>query len=825
MPGSAHSTSSQHRTGGVGAVGRLVSLLAAFVAVSVVAGVLGAGLLMPAVGATGTVAGNSVDFFDSLPEELEQQPLSQQSRILWADGSTMATFYFENRVLVPLSGIAPVMRQAVIAIEDARFYEHGGVDPKGMSRAFVNNFSGGDTQGASTLTQQWVKNVLLEQARASENAELESSLINEDYGRKLREAKLAISAEKNLTKDEILERYLNIALFGDGQYGVQTAATHFFSKSAADLSLPDAALLAGMIQSPRRLDPTDNPEGALQRRDIVLSRMLQLEMIDQAQHDEAVAVPLEAQLAVQEASNGCQQAGTAAYFCDYVTKVLLNDATFGADVAARQRLLYRGGLTITTTLDKNQQQAAWESVIETTPPDNAAGVGTSLVSVEPGTGRITAMAQNRTYTPSPEPVAGGTVYNYNVDRAYGGTDGWQPGSTYKPFTLATWLEAEKGLSQRISAPQRPSYQIGDDFQASCGRLVNDSEGPYRPQNSEGEGGGTMTVLEATFNSVNTAYLEMARELDLCAIRDTAQRLGVHRADGGDLLYSPATVIGTNEVSPLTMASAFATFADSGNYCHPVAITSVTDATGAELPVPASDCQQVMDPEIANGVTYALTQTVEQGTARSLTLDRPAAGKTGTTNDSWETWFVGFTPQLATASWVGTPDDQTSLNDKEIQGTERQVFGATYAAPQWERFMERALEGQPVMQFPEASERALLGPRVTVPSVAGQDAGAAEATIEEADLEAEVSGNRTFSGAPVGTVATTNPGPGSRVPPGTTVTIVISAGPQPAPAPEPEPEPEPPPPTPPGDDGGGDGGDGGGGRPGDGPPGQDPPGDD
>ena len=792
---------SPHASGSVEQVARAVSLLAAFVAVAVVAGVLAAGLVMPAVGVTGTLARSSVDFFDSLPEELEQQPLSQQSRILYADGSVMATFYYENRVLVPLSSVAPVMRQAVIAIEDSRFYEHGGVDPQGMSRALVNNFSGGDTQGASTLTQQWVKNVLLQQARAAENKELETSLLNEDYGRKLREAKLAISAEENLTKDQILERYLNIALFGDGQFGVQTAATHFFSKSAADLTLPEAALLAGMIQSPRRYDPLDNPQVALERRNVVLARMLEIGVIDQAQHDEAVAVPLEAILKPQQINNGCQQAGSAAFFCDYVTHVLLNDATFGEDARTRERLLYRGGLTIQTTLRKDDQQAAAEEVAKAVPKTDPSGVGASLVSVEPGTGQITAMAQNRDYTPSPEPVPGGTAYNYNVDRAYGGTTGWQPGSTYKPFTLATWLASGKSLSARIPAPSRPVYDVRDDFSASCGRFASEE---YRPQNSEGGGGGTMSVLEATFNSVNTAYLEMARQLDLCAIRDTAAKMGVHRADGEELRFTPASVIGSNEVAPLTMAAAFATFAESGTYCKPIAILKVTDATGAELPVPQAECAPVLDPEIANAVTYAMTQVVERGTASRLTFDRPAAGKTGTTNNSVETWFVGFTPQLATAVWVGTPDgDEVSLNDLTINGEQRNVFGATIAAPTWQAYMARALAGEPVQSFPEASERTLIGPRQTVPSVAGKDVASAEAALRDAGFEVAVASPRPAN-APAGTVAATDPGPGSRVPPGTTVTIIPSSGPAPAPpppTPTPTPTPEPPPPG----DGGGNGG--------------------
>ena len=611
-----------------------------------------------------------VEFFDSLPEELQVGTLSQQSRILWADGTPMATFYYENRVLVPLSNVAPTMREATVAIEDSRFYEHNGADPQGILRAIANNASGGDTQGASTLTQQWIKNVLLDQAIAAGDKEQQAALMNPDKGRKVREIKLALAAEKEYTKDQILENYLNIALFGDGQYGVETAAQHFLSKSAKDLTLQDSALLAGIIRSPYYYDPVDYPERAFDRRNTVLKRMLDLKMITQEEHDAAVAVPLEAQLAVREVKNGCEAAATAAYFCDYVVKTVLNDAAFGADVAARQRLLYRGGLTITTTLDRTKQQLAQDAVNDRVPPTDSSGVGVALSSVEAGTGRIVAMAQNRIYSPqqTEEPVPGGSAINYNVDKAMGGGAGFQPGSTYKPFTLATWLAAGNTMNESVNANQK-EWMPSKDFTSSCGGLGSE---PYKPPNSEGSNRGNISVLQATYGSVNTAYVDMASQLDLCKIRDTAAALGVHRADGDELQYTPATVLGTNEVAPLTMAAAYAAFANKGIWCKPIAIAAVTDATGKVLPKPEPECKQAIDADVANGVAYGLTQVLARGTARGTSIGRPAAGKTGTTNSSSETWFTGFTPGgLSTSVWVGTPNEKpSSLNNLTINGDRR-----------------------------------------------------------------------------------------------------------------------------------------------------------
>jgi len=759
----------------------VVTALASFLAVSMLTGVLAAGVAIPVVGAGGTVARNGVDFFDDLPEDLTVGSLSQQSRILWADGTPMATFYYENRILVPLSSVAPVMRQAVLAIEDSRFYAHNGVDAKGIGRAFVSNVQGNDPQGASTLTQQWIKNVLLDQARAAGDEDAELALTTDDTGRKVREIKLALAVEEQYTKDQILENYLNIALFGDGQYGVQTAAQHYFGKSAADLTLWDSALLAGMISSPTFNDPVDYPDRAIQRRGLVLQRMLSLSMITQAQFDEANAVPLAAQLNVQTAPNGCATAGTAGFFCDFVVKTILNDPVFGADIGVRQRLLYRGGLTITTTLDRTKQQQAQDAIWARVPADAAAagGAGQALTSVEAPTGRIVAMAQSRTYDPNQDAATGGISVNWNTDKAYGGSGGFQVGSTYKPFTLATWLASGRSLGETVSANSR-TYNQARDFTSSCSSLAGAAS--WTPRNSEGRDGGNISVLQATFNSVNIAYASMASELDLCAIRDTAVSLGVHRADGGELQSNPSAILGSNEISPLSMASAYATFANNGIACKPIAIDSIVDGAGTALPRPEPACAQAIDPDVANGVAFALTQTVERGTARSGGgIGRPSAGKTGTTNDSTETWFVGFTPgQLATAVWTGTPysGEIESLRGARIGGRRYgSVFGATISLPTYNQYMRAALEGAPVNEFARPVQRVETSEREggsVVPDVAGQDIDAAEESMRAADLRASPRFQED-SDLPEGLVVRTEPAAGASVEPGTRVALVISNG--------------------------------------------------
>ncbi|PWJ53359.1 Membrane carboxypeptidase (penicillin-binding protein) [Quadrisphaera granulorum] len=730
------------QAGRASSFGRATKLLAGFLGASVGAGVLVAGIAAPAVIAAGQTSNETVEAFNSLPASLEQPPLSQQSRILYSDGTPMATFYYENRILVPLDKVAPIMQKAIVDIEDNRFFDHGGVDPRGLARAFVQNSQGGDVQGASTLTQQWIKNVQVEEALSAlpTNASVEErqKAFNEvtvrsgvdGYVRKLREMKLAIAAEKKFPKEQILENYLNIANFGGGQYGVEAASEHWFNKPAAELDLPQAALLAGIVQNPVGYDPVRNPQDAQGRRDTVLGRMLQLGTITQAEHDAAVAVPIAQMLNVQKTPNGCEQAGQAGFFCDYVVKQFRDDDAFGGTKEQRLRQLYRGGLTITTTLDSGKQQAAFEEVANSVPAQDStvptniinkegkvqrtggtSNLGASIVSVEPGTGKIVAMAQNRTYSTSPDAPLGATAINYNTDYLQGGSSGFQPGSNFKPFVLAQWLTSGRTLNATVNATQR-DYPNSSWKYGSCYSGSGYQGKAYGPGNAgDGEDSGTLPVLVATYKSVNTGYAAMENQLNLCDVGATAQALGMHKAKADDrnitrqvstdINVTPSMMLGVDEVAPLTVATAYAAFAAQGNYCTPLAIAKITDADGKDLPVKGPQCTQAISKEVANGINYALQRVLTDGTAagKGLAGGREAAGKTGTTNNSVATWFTGYTPQLATSVWIGVPEKSMSINGARIAGrTYTTMYGGTVAAPMWRNYMNRALEGAPEEEF-------------------------------------------------------------------------------------------------------------------------------
>jgi membrane peptidoglycan carboxypeptidase len=691
---------------------RALALVIVFVLVAGTGGVLAAGLVMPTVAGVGVLSSSSTSVFTDLPNALEEGPLSQKSTVFANDGTTvLATFYLENRVVVPLDKIAPVMQQAVIATEDKRFFTHGGIDPTAMARAAVTNFFTSSVEGASTLTQQYVKNVLIEAAaRKGDDAGIAAAREVDGaagISRKLREAKLAIALEQKYSKMEILGRYLNIAQFGASVYGVEAAANFYFSKSAAQLNYLEAATLAGVTQSPTRWDPVINPHDSQGRRNVVLGLMRDQGVITEAEYVAGVATPVASvadggYLNIRGTGLGCMAANAVAgsgYFCDYVTKVITHDAAFGATPGDRAELLYRGGLTIITTLDPRMQQIADKEVKAGIPVADPSGVGSAISTVEPGTGKILAMAQNRVYNSTKAAGARETSVNYNTDAAYGGSTGFSPGSTFKPFTLVEWLKEGHTLNEVIDARQM-SYPLSA-FRAPCTRLTGRA---WTFGNAEGPGG-IMTVLEATMNSVNSGYVKMASELNLCAIMDGAKSLGIHQATGKDYGYFAPNVLGSESLAPLTMAAAFASFASNGTYCEPIAIAKVTDAGGNELPVPASHCRRALQPNIAAAVNYALSH-VFQGTGKSIgPLDRPSAGKTGTTSENEDTWFVGYTPQLATAVWVGYPEGMIPVRRMTINGKAYGlVYGSTIAGPTWKRFMLQASQGLPVLGFPPAGAR-------------------------------------------------------------------------------------------------------------------------
>jgi membrane peptidoglycan carboxypeptidase len=764
---------------GVGAIG-VVTLLASLVGTAVVAGLISAGLVMPAIGAAGATARGGVGFFEALPAELQQSPLAQQSRILYSDGSTLATFYSENRIVVPLDKIAPVMRKAQVAIEDTRFYEHGGVDPRGVVRAAVNNASSSSgTQGASTLTQQYVKLTLQENALYAGDQAAARAAVAKDVSRKVQEMKYAIALEKKLSKDQILEGYLNIAYFGDGAYGVETAARHFFGIPAAKLSLPQAALLAGLVQQPGPFNPTAHPRAATQRRNVVLERMLQTGAITQRQHDQAVATRLT--LNMKRTSNGCD-ASKAAFFCDFVYQMLTKDRLLASTPEASAELVKRGGLTVRTTLDRDMQADATRAIRAKVKARNKSNVAAAMSVVEPGTGKVLAMAQSKPYGRD----KGQTVINYNVDHAYGGGNGFQPGSTFKAFTLSAALEDGKSLNSTVKAPKGGTAFPAKDFDSTdCwpGQLGAE----YKPFNSEGNEHGTKSLRQLTYQSINTGFVQLQADVGVCKVKGVADKLGVHGAvvSAGDGLDKPSDTIrprpsmtlGAQEVAPLTMAAAYATFAADGVYCKPIAITSIKSLTGRTISVPKPSCDKAMDENIARGVTSALQDVLSKGTARGVRkLGRPAAGKTGTANVSRSNFFVGYTPQVASAVWFGHPAAPTPLKnvDTGVRRYPGYSFGATVAAPIWADFMVDALRGKPVEQFGRANDKLLNGDRVTVPSTFGMSISDARSTLKDAGFDPSVGGTLS-SDAPRGAVAGTSPRSGVRTIRGATVTIYTSRG--------------------------------------------------
>ncbi|MBD9698554.1 penicillin-binding protein [Flavimobilis sp. GY10621] len=761
-----------------------LGLLVTFVLLAGVGGLLTAGLVLPAAAGASAMTNTATKLFDELPTELEPGEPSQASHIYAANGKLLATFYAENRTVVDLDEISMAMQNAVIAIEDKRFFAHGGVDVEGMARALVLNATTGSKQGASTLTQQYVKNVLIEEANRRGDKLGVAAAREGTNERKLREAKLAIAIEDRMSKLEILEAYLNIAQFGVSVYGVEAAASYYFGTSAAELTPVQAATIAGITKAPAKYDPERNPENAEARRNIVLREMYTQGYITKAEYDEARALKIADTLKITPTKRNCEAAGGAAYFCDYVTKVLLSNEAFGTTQSERDDLLYRGGLEIHTTIDLDLQKIANKELRNTIPTKDASGLGTAMSVVEPGTGKILAMAQNRTYVADPEAVGPGkTSVNYNTDQKHGGSRGFQAGSTFKAFTLTEWLREGKPLNASVSATK--TMWPGSTWRASCidnYRYV----GEYGPGNSDGRASGQTSVLRATAFSVNTAFVAMESQLDLCGVAESAHLAGFRPSlalerddppsDDNGVEVTPSMTLGTQNTSPLAMANAYATFASGGTYCDPVAITQILTASGEELPVPQANCRTTLDAEVANGVTYALQKVLTEGGATRARLagGRVAAGKTGTAQLNRHTWFIGYTPQLATAVWIGNPDRDTSMQYIRINGVPYSyVYGSTLAAPTWKRFMDRALEGKPNVAFPDPTTKTIYGERVPVPWVGGRSVADATRILNEAGFSVVVNPAQVPSSYPRGTVANTNPSGTTTA--GSTITLNISSG--------------------------------------------------
>jgi membrane peptidoglycan carboxypeptidase len=681
-------------------LGQVVKLVCA----AVLAGLLAGGILLPAVGPVGLAAKNASQ--QARAQRLDEPPLPQRSTILAADGSKIASFYYENRTDVAIDKIAPVMQKAVVSIEDARFYEHGALDIKGTIRALVRDQSttqGAQKQGGSSLTQQYVKNVLYEtagarvaqaedrlskartksakqQAQATLDAAkvLQGSTVAPSMTRKLQELRYALWVEENYSKNDILDKYLNIAYFGHFAYGIEAASQRYFGVHASKLSLTQAATLAGMVNNANKYDPSLYPGAVLDRRNTVLDRMVELGHLSKADATAAKTKPLG--LHSKILPGGCDTAKGYAYFCLYVQNEILTNPVFGTTPDARRSLLNTGGLTIRTSLDPKAQDAAQKAVL------NKSSARSNRITMEamvqPGTGKIQAIAISRKYGLDKHEAS----IDYAVDIAHGGGGGVAAGSTFKIYTLAAALENGVRLNETINSPASTSVSGYTDCAG------HSATWPSVSNAGESESG-AYSLVTGTWDSVNTYYALLEKQVGLCKVAKMAALFGMTRTDGSPLHQVASLTLGVNEIDIVHQAAAYAGFAASGKYCKPVAINAIKDSTGKQLPVPSAGCKQVIRADIADEVSKILKGVLTRGTAKGNTLPsgRPAAGKTGTNENLTSVMFAGYTTNLASVLWYGNPDMPF--------GDAVNAYGASLA-PYWVQSMEEALAGTPMSDFPD-----------------------------------------------------------------------------------------------------------------------------
>ena len=681
---------------------RALSLVLAYIVLCVTGGIVASLLFVPAVFGANTVAKAVIPSLQVEGIDFDVTSLPQQSRMYASDGSLIATFYSQNRVVVPIKDVSEYMQKAIVAREDRRFFEHSGVDVQGVMRAFIQTYVlKRDMQGGSSLTQQYVKNVLMVQAREDNDPIAEYHAQESTIARKLREMLIAVQMEKMYSKPEILQGYLNIAQFGSNNlYGVETAAQRYFNVHAKDLNLVQSATIAAITKNPAGLDPSipENQEDSENERNIVLKLMLDQGLIEQAEYDEAVNIPLVDTLNIQSVNQGCQSAGNAGFFCSYVTTKILNSEEFGETEADRQKLLNEGGLDIYTTMDVNANNAAMQAANDTIPASDPSGLEVMIAAIKPGTGEVLGFGINRTYDATDAAASDQTKtsMNYMVDQVDGGGWGVQVGSTWKPINMVAWMQQGRSINEGLRTST--SYPLSN---FNCNNYS--FTGTWKVENS---GGGTVnpeTPLQGLIRSHNTTQASMASQIGLCAIADAAKALGYHNSPSSAMdVYSsnsfnaPMT-IGSVQASPLTMANVYATLGANGVACTPIAMTRVTDKNGDEIDVPQADCHQAIDPEVAQTTAYALNQGVVTagGEAATTQLDngRKTFSKTGT-NENTYMLTAGFVPNVVSA-FVAVGDAQDPLNNtfdnKTINGVYRpEWFGMYIATPAWKQFMNTYL---------------------------------------------------------------------------------------------------------------------------------------
>jgi membrane peptidoglycan carboxypeptidase len=730
------------------------SVLGRLVAFAIAGGVLAAAMVIPVVAATGVLVRNQADKFTTL--SLNTSGLPQRSQILdrnghllayvygvdtsyynSASGATRLKYFGWDREPVGYDRISPDMVNAVVAIEDSRYWLHGAIDLRGTIRAAVNDFQHKPVQGGSTIAQQYVKNVLLLAAEKAENSQALQAANAETLSRKLNELRMAVAAEHQESKQDIVAGYLNNAYFGNFAYGIETAAETYFSTSAAKLSVPQAALLAGIVENPHAYDPVQHPDLALKRRNTVLARMAQTDNgLTAAAAAAAEAKPLGLKFSIPE--SGCQSSsvGTAGYFCQYVEQVFLRDPAYGKTPMDRAKLLTTGGLKIYTTLNPQDQQAANTAVNYVEPGNskywNPGHNADTEAVVQPGTGQIMAVAQNRPYGTD----RGQTEINYAVNTAYGGSSGVQTGSSSKLFTLITALKQETPFGATLHAPGSTTVTGYTNCQGGPAGYYQGQAGAFNVTNAEGpQSDSNQSLYTGTVQSVNVYFAELEQKVGLCNVVRTAASMGLTRADGTSLLKRdggqdsadniPSFTLGSVNVSPLSMAAAYATVAARGMYCAPVAIGKITDNTGKSLSVPSANCHRVFPAVVADAVSYILQGVLTSGTAANLggLAGRQSAGKTGTSNvegggGTPYAAFAGYTPNLVGYVSVFNPISPTGRTMTGLTACYRtegggqlcpgEMFGANAPGSTWHMTFDHAALGKVTYFVPVPPDSPLWG---------------------------------------------------------------------------------------------------------------------